>query len=137
LPSLRELRLRRSEDLRSGTVLCEAGLLCESLLCEADLLCESLLCGSRLLCEAGHLRDLLREALLPLPHSSDSWCVECDQRPVRLQEVQLLLVLRLAGPRGLRSLCRLRRCRPDCGSGCSEDGSPGSEGCSAALGSEG
>jgi hypothetical protein len=102
LPSLRELRLRRSEGLctrahmlceagllREGLrLLCETGLLCEALcgshmlcetgllreglwlLCEADVLCEGL-CGSRVLRPAGILRDL-REALLLLPHSSDS-----------------------------------------------------------------
>ena len=100
--------------LREGLrLLCETGLLCESLcgsrlLCEARLLREGLrlLCeagllreGLRLLCQADLLRDL-REALLLLPDSSDSQRAEGDQRFVRLQEV-LLHVLRLAGPRGL------------------------------------
>jgi hypothetical protein len=138
LPSLRELRLRRSEGLCARThmlceagllreglrLLCETGLLCEALcgsgvlceagllreglwlLCEADLLCEAL-CGSRMLCETGLLRDL-REALLLLPNSPDSYRVEGDQWLVRLQEVQLLHFLCLAGPRGLRSVRRLR-----------------------------
>jgi hypothetical protein len=64
----------------------------------------------RLLCEAGLLREavlrILRDALLLLPHSSDSWCVECNRWLVRLQEMRVLLDLL-----DLRrsDLCRMRR----------------------------
>ena len=103
--------LRQAGLLRAG-LLCETGLLRAGLLCEtgllrAGLLCEAGLLRKGLLREAGLLREGLlrdlREALLLLPHSSDSYRVECDQQPVRLQAVLLqhLQLLRLAGPRGL------------------------------------